>query len=150
MSEPQTTTARLEHANLAVRDVDAAIRFVQTAFPEFRVRREGKGWTGARWVHIGTDETYLALNEARSEPAEPWVPYAGKPGLNHLGYEVADVDALRSRMVRAGYPDSTVPNDHPARKRVYFHDAEGNDWEFVQYLSDDPAQRHDYDLPDVT
>jgi hypothetical protein len=37
---------------------------------------------------------------------------------------------------------------HPYRKRVYFHDLEGNDWEFVQYLSDDPAKRHDYELPD--
>ena len=58
---------RLEHANLIVRDVDAAIRFLQTAFPEFCIRREGKGWAGARWVHVGIDETYLALNEARDE-----------------------------------------------------------------------------------
>ena len=44
--------------------------------------------------------------------------------------------------------DSTVPNAHPHRKRVYFNDREGNDWEFVQYLSDDPADRNDYTLPD--
>ncbi|MFQ5697995.1 MAG: VOC family protein [Myxococcota bacterium] len=140
--------ARLEHANLAVRDVDGAIRFLETAFPEFRVRREGKTWQGARWVHIGTDETYLALNEAGAEPAEPRVPYGGRPGLNHLGYEVDDVEALRARLAAAGYRDSTVPNAHPHRKRVYFYDAEGNDWEFVQYLSDDPAERNDYGLAD--
>src|SRR5204862_8348937 len=29
---------RLEHANLTVRDIDGMIRFLQTAFPEFRVR----------------------------------------------------------------------------------------------------------------
>ena len=45
----------------------------------------------------------------------------------------------------AGYEDSTVPNAHPSRTRVYFHDAEGNDWEFVQYHTDDPAARHDYE-----
>jgi len=101
-------------------------------------------------VHIGTDETYIALNEAQSDPSEKWVPYGGKPGLNHLGYEVADVDALRSRLNHAGYRDSTVPNDHPHRKRVYFHDDEGNDWEFVQYLSDVPMLRHDYELPDIS
>ncbi len=141
---------RLEHANLVVRDIDGMIRFVQTALPEFRIRHGGKTWNGTRWVHIGTDETYLALNEARLEPAEPWVPYGGRPGLNHLGYEVDDAEALRARMVAAGYRDSTVPNDHPHRKRVYFHDPEGNDWEFVQYLSDDPADRNDYELPDAT
>ena len=138
---------RLEHANLMVRDVDGAIRFLQTAFPEFRVRREGKGFRGERWAHVGTEATYVALQEATQEPAEPWVPYAGKPGLNHLGYEVDDVEALRVRMTEAGYRDSTVPNDRPHRRRVYFHDAEGRDWEFVQYLSDEPAERNDYELP---
>ncbi len=141
---------RLEHANLIVRDVDAMIRFVQTAFPEFRIRGEGRGPQGRRWVHLGNDDTYLALNEAGEEPAEPWVPYAGRPGLNHLGYEVDDAESLRARMAAAGYRDSTVPNEHPHRRRVYFFDPEGNDWEFVEYRSDDPALRNDYALPDVT
>jgi catechol 2,3-dioxygenase-like lactoylglutathione lyase family enzyme len=101
-----------------------------------------------RWVHVGNDSTYVALNEATAEPPERWVPYAGKPGVNHLGYEVDDADALRARMKAAGYRDSTVPNSHPHRKRVYFHDPEGNDWEFVEYLSKDPAKRNDYELPD--
>jgi hypothetical protein len=41
--------ARLEHANLTVRDVEGMIRFLQTAFPEFRVRGEGKSQDGGRW-----------------------------------------------------------------------------------------------------
>jgi catechol 2,3-dioxygenase-like lactoylglutathione lyase family enzyme len=143
-------TIRIEHANLAVRDVDEMIRFLTTAFPEFAIRREGKTWQGWRWVHLGTAETYIAINEAPEEPAEAWVPYAGRPGLNHLVYEVDDAESLRRRLTRAGYRDSTVPNDHPWRKRVYFHDAEGNDWEFVEYRSDDPAKRNDYEIPDVT
>lgn len=138
---------RLEHANIVVRDIDAAIRFLNAAIPRFRIRREG--FDGERrWVHIGTDDTYIALNEATAEPAERWVPYSGKPGINHLGFEVDDVDALRERMAAAGFEDSTYPNNHPHRKRVYFHDADGNDWEFVQYFSDVPAERNDYDLPD--
>ena len=52
-------------------------------------------------------------------------------------------------MREAGYFDSTVPNAHPHRKRVYFHDAEGHDWEFVETSSDDPALRYDYSLPDL-
>lgn len=139
-------TVRLEHANLIVRDVDETIRFLRAALPGFRVRGEGKTWRGTRWVHVGDDETYLALNEATEEPAERWVPYAGKPGVNHLAFEVEDAEALRARLRAAGYEDSTVPNAHPHRKRVYFHDAEGNDWEFVQYFSDDPAKRNDYTL----
>ncbi len=137
---------RLEHANLVVRDVDETIRFLKTAFPEFAVRREGNGWNGLRWAHVGTDETYIAVNESSEAPAEKWVPYAGKPGLNHLGYEVEDAEGVRQRLAAAGYRDSTVPNNHPHRKRVYFHDAEGNDWEFVQYFSDDHAERNDYEI----
>ena len=66
--------------------------------------------------------------------------------LNHLGFEVSDFEALRERLKSAGYEDSTVQNEHRHRKRVYFYDHEGNDWEFVQYLSNDPAMRNDYKL----
>jgi catechol 2,3-dioxygenase-like lactoylglutathione lyase family enzyme len=134
---------RLEHANLIVKDVDVMVKFLGTAFPDFKIRGEGNS-NGNRWLHIGSESTYLALNEAQGQPNEPWRPYSGKPGLNHLGYEVDDADALRSRMIAAGYQDSTVPNDHPFRKRVYFYDPEGNDWEFVQYFSDDPVERNAY------
>lgn len=140
-------TLKIEHANVTVRNVDTIAAFLKAAFPEFRVRREGVNGN-RRWMHIGTDDTYLALNEASAESAERWVPYSGKPGVNHLGYEVDDADAVRQRLAAAGYKDSTYPNAHPHRKRVYFHDPEGNDWEFVQYLSDDPAERNDYELPD--
>jgi catechol 2,3-dioxygenase-like lactoylglutathione lyase family enzyme len=139
---------RLEHANLIVRDIDATIRFLRTAFPEFRIRFDGTDPDGTRWVHIGTDESYIALNASSADPAKPWTPYMGMPGVNHLAYEVDDVEALRNRLGTAGYEDSTVSNKHPYRKRVYFLDPDGNDWEFIQYLSDDPKKRHDYSLPD--
>ena len=41
---------RMEHANLTVRDIDGMIRFLQTAFPEFQVRRDIKSQDGSRWV----------------------------------------------------------------------------------------------------
>ena len=69
-------------------------------------------------------------------------------GLNFCGAQVDDVEALRHRMQSAGYRESTPPNAHPHRKRLYFYDPEGNDWEFIQYLSQDPAERNDYKLPD--
>lgn len=141
-------TIRLEHANLIVRDMDAMIHFIQTALPEFLIRHDETDADGHRWVHVGTEDSYLALNQATSEGAERWVPYEGKPGLNHLGFEVEDAEAVRTRLNAAGYRDSTYPNEHPYRRRVYFYDDEGNDWEFVQYLSDDPEQRNDYALPD--
>ncbi len=140
-------TVRMEHANLHVRQFDDAVRFLSIAFPEFKVRSETTT-DGLRWMHIGTDETYIALNETREEPASGWAPYSGKPGVNHIGYEVDDVDALRERLAAAGFEEKTIPNNHPHRKRIYFNDAEGNDWEFVQYFSNDMSLRNDYELPD--
>ena len=141
-------TIKLEHANLCVRDIDEMVRFLQAAFPEFKIRHDETDNDGNRWVHIGTDDTYLALNQATKEPEVTWSPYEGLPGVNHLAYEVNDADAVRKRLKSAGYTDNTVENKHPYRKRVYFYDPEGNDWEFVQYLSTDPKLRNDYDLPD--
>ena len=137
---------RLEHANLSVRDIDATLAFLQAAFPAFRIRHDGHSADGRRWVHVGTDDAYLALQQATQEPGEPWVPYAGRPGVNHLAFDVDDVQALQARLRSRGYADSTIPNAHPHRSRVYFHDPDGNDWEFVQYHSADPALRHDYRL----
>src|SRR3954468_8069578 len=140
-------TVRLDHANLIVRDIDETTRFLQTAFPDFRVRGGG-GPRGARWAHVGNDDTYVALSEATLASSEPWVPYEGRPGLNHLGFEVDDAESVRDRLRAAGYKDTTVSNSHPARARVYFNDLDGNDWEFVQYLTDDPDKRNDYTLSD--
>ena len=47
---------------------------------------------------------------------------------------------------KACYKDSTIDNNHPFRKRLYFHDSEGNDWEFVEYLSNNFDERNDYKL----
>ena len=137
---------RLEHANLCVRDIDAMTRFLQTACPAFRIRADRTDLDGTRWVHMGSDACYIALTKAWRQPEQQWQPYIGLPGVNHLGYEVDDAALLRERMLAAGYRESTVPNTHPHRKRIYFLDPEGNDWEFVQYFSTDPSERNDYQL----
>lgn len=140
---------RMEHANICVRDVDEMVRFLTTAFPEWRRRGEGKRMNGdSTWMHLGDDDTYIALRPASHDCDKQWKPYTGSPGINHLAYVVDDVDALEQRMLAAGFTESTVSNKHPHRKRVYFNDPEGNDWEFVEYYSDDPAERNDYYLPD--
>jgi catechol 2,3-dioxygenase-like lactoylglutathione lyase family enzyme len=126
----------LEHANLNVRSIDDAVRFLTTAFPEIRVRGEGVS-NGRRWTHVGTEDNYVALNETGDS-----VPEGGT--LNHLGHVVENVDSLAARMKAAGYREGFVAPPHPHRVRRYFHDADGNEWEFVEYLSKDPALRNDY------
>jgi hypothetical protein len=74
---------RLEHANISVCDINGVIRFLQTAFPEFGVRGEGINRDGGRWVHVGTDDTYIALSESRTDRGS-FRPYSGMLGVNHL------------------------------------------------------------------
>ena len=127
---------KLEHANLNVSSIDAAVKFLTTAFPEFHIRGGGEV-EGQRWVHVGTDETYVALNETDKPQSTDGV-------FNHLGYVVDDVDGLAERMTAAGFREGFIAPAHPYRKRRYFHDADDVEWEFVEYLSDDAALRNDY------
>lgn len=128
----------LEHANIRVQSIDASVRFLTAAFPEFKIR--GRGETDGRpWVHIGTDDTYIALDESTENRT-------ARGPLNHLGFVVDDVDALADRLQAAGYQEDFIAPAHPHRKRRYFLDADDIQWEFVEYLSDDPSERNDYSI----
>ena len=141
-------TTKLEHANLCVDDIDGMIKFLQTALPDFIIRHDETGIDGDRWVHIGNDTTYIALNNSTQKESSDWTPYSGKSGVNHLGYMVDNAEQVRSRLLAADYIESTIENNHPFRKRVYFYDHEGRDWEFVEYLSENLEERNDYTLAD--
>lgn len=133
MKEPG---GELEHANLWVKSLDDTVRFLTTALPHWRVRGSGNSQDG-RWVHVGTEDTYLCLNEGEG--------FRGEKGrLNHLGFVVADVDGIRQRMEQAGYREGFRPEAHLFRKRLYFLDSEGLEWEFVEYLSEVPEERNQY------
>lgn len=133
---------RLEHANLSVTDADALTRFICSAFPRFRVRGGGDDHAGRPWRHVGDDDFYIALQTVPKSGVR--TPYSNSPGMNHLGWEVDDLNALRERMLAAGYHPNLYDDSHPARRRLYFYDPDGNDWEFVQYTTTDPAARNDY------
>jgi catechol 2,3-dioxygenase-like lactoylglutathione lyase family enzyme len=134
---------KLEHANLSVSSIDAMTRFITSAFPDFAIRGEGVDDFGRPWRHVGNQDFYLALQAV--ERMHERRPYGDVAGLNHLGWEVEDSSALCDRMQEAGFAPNMHYDDHPARRRVYFFDPEGNDWEFIQYLTDDPAARNSYD-----
>ncbi|QUJ67941.1 VOC family protein [Photobacterium sp. GJ3] len=132
----------VEHANLTVRHLENTIQFLQTAIPEFTVRHQGQQ-PMYRWCHIGTDETYLALQEVVERDAIDRTPYRDL-GINHIGLVVDDVAQVRDRLLRAGYRENDLETSHPWRTRIYFYDRDGIEWEFTQYLSDAPSQRNDY------
>lgn len=138
--------AYVEHANLTVPDMDAAIRFLQTACPEFVVRHDTiHPVSGIRWVHVGTPESYLALQEPHKgrDPEDHRRPY-DDIGVNHLGIVVDDLAAVEARLEAAGYERGMAGDPHPARKRNYWYDSAHFEWEFIEYLTADRDQRNDY------
>lgn len=135
MTQPMIN--QLEHANIRVRSIDRTIEFLTTALPGFRVRGGG-GDGDHRWVHLGSDYSYVALSQDdRRERGKG-------PGLNHLGFVIDDWEGVSGRLEAAGYKKGSLPDDHPHHKRIYYLDGDGLEWEFVQYFSDDPAERNDY------
>lgn len=132
----------LEHANITVNDLLESIRFFQTAFPHFRIR--GGGNELREWIHLGDDTTYLAINQAIQVEEKPHKNY-DKIGINHLAFVVEDVETIASNLLKNGYKRDYPKQVEKYRIRDYFADADGNQFEFVQYLSDKMEEKNSYD-----
>jgi hypothetical protein len=63
-----------------------------------------------------------------------------------MGFVIEEMDALVTRMADEGYhpSDASAMGGHPFRRRAYFEDKNGIEWEFVEYLSDIPSERNHY------
>lgn len=134
---------QLEHLNLVVRDIEASLAFYRAAFPHWRIREEGEGdWNGKprRWLHFGDDYQYLTFNDNGVGDNRDLAGH--QTGLAHFAFVTANLDALLARLQEAGFGPSKDGADEPYRRNVYFIDPNGFELEFVQYLSDLPAERN--------
>ena len=131
----------LEHANITVNDLQQAIKFFQTAFPHFKIR--GGGNDTREWVHLGDDNTYVALNQALQNELKPDKNY-DKVGINHLGFVVNNVEEIAKNLLKNGYKRDYPKQVEEFRIRDYFADTDGNQFEFVQYLSNKPEEKNSY------
>ncbi len=138
-------TTYLEHANMTVPDIDAAMAFLKIVEPAFRLRHDASPPGSYRWAHIGTEQCYIALQEPHvdSNPTQARRPYKDY-GVNHLAWVVDDLAAVVGRLEAHGYRQGIPVEPHPHRRRAYYYDAAGFEWELVEYLSDRPEERHAY------
>ena len=147
LPNPSTTpTEYLEHANITVRSLDAALQFLQQALPTWQVRGQGQmDWTGKtiRWLHLGNASHYIALQSDGEGATLDWRGHA--VGVKHLGIVVPDLAGLEARLSAAGYPMDHRGGKHPHRHSSYYQ-VDGLQIEFMQYLSAQTAQRNDYSL----
>ncbi len=136
---------KLEHINLVVEEIDPTLKLLSSAFPEWRLRGEGNDeWYGMprRWVHFGDDETYVTLNDFGEGKQRDLK--SSQPGLAHVGFEVASVDLIVSRLEKAGFEPRVWGSDHPHRRNVYYLDGAGLEFEFIEYFSEKPEERNLY------
>ncbi|MGI9276501.1 MAG: VOC family protein [Endozoicomonas sp.] len=136
----------LEHVNLVVKDIASSLKFYQAAFPHWQVRGSGKGeWYGAprQWVHFGDDDLYLAFSDHGTGNNRDLT--GTQVGLAHFAFVTNNLDALLERLAAAGYKPAKDGAESPWRKNIYFFDPDGFEVEFVEYLSDIPAERNHYD-----
>jgi len=133
----------LEHINLVVEDIPAALRFYQAAFPHWRVRNKGQGeWYGKarNWLHFGDDYQYLAFGDNGTGNNRDLS--AHNTGLAHFAFTCSNLDDVVSRLKEAGFAIDKEGATEPHRKNVYFIDPDGFEVEFVEYLSDLPEERN--------
>jgi catechol 2,3-dioxygenase-like lactoylglutathione lyase family enzyme len=133
----------LEHVNLVVTNIPQSLKFYQAAFPHWRVRDQGKGeWFGKprTWLHFGDDYQYLALSDHGEGENRDLSGH--QVGLAHFAFVTNNLDAVISRLNEAGFAIAKDGADDPYRRNIYFIDPDDFEVEFIQYLSDLPAQRN--------
>ena len=121
---------RIEHVNLAVSDPDASAAALNAIFG-WQERWRGPSQSGGLTIHVGTEGDYLALCNYRAGSGFP----KGRP-LNHVGVEVADLEAAEARVAAAGL----IPfghGDYEPGRRFYFLDRDGIAFEVVSYRDGD-------------
>ena len=138
--------AFLEHADITVPDIDAAIAFLQVVEPRLVVRHDETPEGSYRWAHIGVENCYIALQEPHlgSDPQESRRPYKDY-GVNHLGWVVDDFDAVIGRLNAHGYREGIPGEDSRYRQRAYYYDAAGFEWEIVAYRTEKLGERYSYE-----
>jgi len=158
VQEIRETGARMlgiHHVAMATTDLDATMRFYSETF-DMRLLASGE-WddvpeydamvglpkSAARFALLGSANLalelfqYLTPAPGAAETDRP----VNKPGITHLGFAVADLDAEYERLKRAGVrfhaPPMTSSGDRPIRA-VYGRDPEGNVFELLEFGGETP------------
>jgi len=136
---------RLEHLNLVVRDIEESLKFYRAAFPHWRLRGGDKTeWYGKprNWIHFGDDYNYLSLSDTGEGKNRDLTGHT--VGLAHIGFVTENLAALIKRLAHAGF-EVDKGGESQFRNNAYFIDPDGYEVEFVEYLTDLPAERNGYE-----
>lgn len=122
---------KLEHVNITVPNPKASAAVLIDLFG-WHVRWEGAAMDDGYTVHVGDDDSYLALYAPAYELKPEGARYTRVAGLNHVGVVVDDIDATEAKVKAAGYEPRSHADYEPG-KRFYFDGPDGIEFEVVHY-----------------
>lgn len=122
----------LEHVNITVRDPQVTAKLYCALFG-WRIRWEGDSIHGGTSLHVGGENSYVALYSKRDDTAAP-DSYSHVGGINHIGVVVDDLDAIEARVKAAGITPHNHANYEPGR-RFYFDDPDAVEVEVISYTA---------------
>lgn len=121
----------LEHLNVTVPDINATADMLVQVF-DWHIRWEGASKNDGRSIHVGTQDSYIALYHPGTPLQDAQNTYVRTHGLNHIGVVVDDIDAVEARVKALGLTPYSHGDYEPGR-RFYFDDESGLEVEVVQY-----------------
>ena len=120
-------TGQIEHANLTVTDPERSADLFAKLLG-WHERWRGPSQLGGRTIHVGSDATYLALYTKDGAQGG----YSKGVPLNHVGFQVDDLDAAEQVVKDAGL-EPWGHDDYEPGRRFYFYDWDGIEFEVVSY-----------------
>lgn len=132
-------SANLEHVNLTVSNPVATAELLCELFG-WHIRWQGESMIGGYTVHVGKEDSYLALYGQTDSKDNPGSSYATNGGLNHIGVVVDNLAAAEQRIVEAGF-ETRDHDDYDPGERFYFSAHDGIEFEVVHYPASSANQR---------
>lgn len=121
----------IEHVNITAPDPLKTAHMLEKVFG-WKIRWQGPSKNNGFTVHVGSEDSYIAIYSVGRQEASTEASYHTIGGLNHIGVVVDDLDAVEARVIEAGF----TPNNHgdyePGR-RFYFDDHDGIEFEVASY-----------------
>lgn len=119
---------RIEHVNLTVSDIDRSAKLFQDLLGWHKRWRGVAGGGAGETIHVGEQETYLALYTDGSDRSGQ---QKGRP-MNHVGLLVDDLEEAELVVTAHGLAPFGH-DDYEPGKRFYFYDWDGIEFEVISY-----------------
>jgi methylmalonyl-CoA/ethylmalonyl-CoA epimerase len=103
---------RIDHVGYAVEDLEEAVRYHERLYGAEVAHRERMESDGVNEALLAIGDSYIQLLEATRDdsPVAKFLERNGGPGVHHIGYGVADIEATFNELKGMGV---RLVEDHP-------------------------------------